>query len=104
MPIDTASIKTSVLGVAGYLTKSLAGYGFSNSVRKFNRFGCSVIRESPSHASNPDDIETQSQHVTPSRLGCKSRLGSFQEFRVAQESGQTCDVHGENQTVSFPTV
>lgn len=89
MPIDTASIKTSVLGVAGYLTKSLAGYSFSNSVRKFRRFGRSVIRESPSHPSNSDDIETQSQHGTPSRRGCKSRLGSFRELRVAHESGQT---------------
>jgi hypothetical protein len=47
MPIDTLSIKTSVLGVAGYLTKSLAGYGLSNSVRKFERFTRFVICDSP---------------------------------------------------------
>jgi hypothetical protein len=50
MPIDTLSIKTSVLGVAGYLTKSLAGYGLSNRVRKFRRFYRIEARDSLSLA------------------------------------------------------
>ena len=43
--IDTLSIRTSVLGVAGYLTTSLAGCGLSKIVRKFRCLGYPASRE-----------------------------------------------------------
>lgn len=77
MAINTASIETSVLGVAGYLTKSLAGWASAILTANSGIFAVLQFANPQVFSSIHIEIETQSQHNKRSRSDFKLNMTEF---------------------------